>query len=160
MSRTYRLRHEHSRVAHKFGDGRYSSHMDAVDSDLSAIIVHGIYGYPCGLNKPLSYVNHKFGGISCISHHTVCLDLLIPSWNMIANVLDKLGGDKRYSIASMTACWHEYARLKSSVHKKYKWYAKKSVRLAANTAIRVTTKLNNFDEDWDNKFYYRKFCWY
>jgi hypothetical protein len=157
MSRTYRLRHEYSRVAHKFGDGRYSEHVDAIDNDLSAIIVHGIYGYPCGLMEPLSYVDHKFCGVSCISHHTVCLDLLIPSWGMVRNVLDKLGGDKRYSIASLW--YHKYAHPKSSVHKKFKWYTMKGVRLGCNTLVRISTNLNNFDGDWDTKLYYRKFCW-
>lgn len=157
MSRTYRLRHEHSRVAHKFGDGRYSVHMDTIDSDLSAIIVHGIYGYPCRLAEPIYYVKHTFGDISCVSHHTVCLSLLITSWKMTADVLNKFAGDKRYSIASIG--YHRYAYPKCSIHKKFKWYARKGIRLACNTTVRTALKLDNFDEDWDAKLYYRKFCW-
>jgi hypothetical protein len=157
MSRTYRLRHEYSDVAHKFGDGRYTVHIDTVDNELSALIIHGIYGYPCELAKPLEYIDEGIHGVRRISHYNVCLELLKLDWFVKNSIIKKLGGNKRYSIASMW--YHKYAHPGNSVNKVFKKYYMRCFRLRCNTSTRMVIRSSDFDGDWDTKMFARNFRW-
>lgn len=111
MSRTYRLRHEKSRVAHRFTDGRFTMHVEEVHNYWKAVVVHGIWGLPCvHLGKPiLEYGLNSYSWFDVTYHsHDKCWTQLGDSWHVRHKHLDSLIPGPSLKIAAMH--YHEYAR--------------------------------------------------
>jgi hypothetical protein len=127
MSRTYRLRHEYSRIAQRFGDGRYSIHMDIIESDIAGRIVHGIYGYPCNAAGELLHtLNRSWCGteLDLVSHTNRCLPMVIEAWSMRCDWLQKIGGHQMFAIAPVV--FHEHiGRNVSDKYDRYSLYTRR-----------------------------------
>jgi len=133
MSRTYRLRHEPSLVAHKFADGNLRKYYSTKNDHLASAIVHGVFGYPCNAITPHTH----FGG---------CLSQIIPGWGMRGQIILKLAGDRPLSIAPMYI--HEYANHGRKA-RKMTHYGKHSVRQKVRRAVRD----GDFEGDWDTELH-------
>lgn len=72
MSRTYRLRRYKSTVAHRFADGSLTLTDNKVDSYWYALIIHGLWGYPCPYSDQplLVYGGKPWDDVQTHNHYT------------------------------------------------------------------------------------------
>lgn len=140
MSRTYRLRHERSRVAHRFVDGRVRGYTGSVEDFWADIIVRGIYGYS---DVP---ENHTVAGEEVRPIFGYLAQMLV-SWGGAARAIDGIAGDRKFAIANV-GC-HEYARSQTSATKAWIRKPKRSRKLRNQRILAKATRQGSFDGDWD-----------
>jgi hypothetical protein len=151
MSRTFRLRHEPTRVARKFTDGPCTKHISESAAFWEASIVHGLLGLPCiHLGKPLVkyYVREDYDWFDVKRHsHEQCAvagGILTKIRGKYANqailreILESYGPALRLDAAP--TYYHEYGGNRRRRHRgdtrSDEWYEKKADRRAMNQLMR------------------------
>lgn len=152
MSRTYRHRHFKSKRAKKFIDGSATAHRAKVCEEMSYLIAHVIFNYPCKHpDKPvLEYKRSEFFGTDhyALDHVVECLEFTrgTSQWNggrvfSMHELVRNIG--IIYDVDNAGAC--ELGTSRWGGRKPWRRFIQKSDRRHVNTILSYVQKTEDVD---------------
>jgi hypothetical protein len=118
MSRTYRLRHIKSSVAHKFTNSGCTLHMAKVKEDITYFIAHIIFNQPCKQIGKQIVTLEKSKWYGTDIHKVNHLRCLPRGWwpDVWDPWLHRLVGAFKYNIAPIWKCEHKFRNRRRKGH--------------------------------------------